>query len=198
MAFGGLFGGGDKKAELEAEESLQPPFKVIGKTEGYEVRLYDTYLYVSTPYDRRDEGIGALSSYFDGQNSVEVKIPATQPVVMQYEPLEGGGFAKSMRLYTPRAGEGPPPMPTSPNLQMQVSGAELVAVLRFSGNITQETADMAIKQLTNALAQDGITPKDADSGVFRMAQYGPLYSLSPRKNELWLQLDAADAAKFMA
>ena len=48
--------------EEEAENALSPPFKLIATKESYEVRLYDTYFYVTTAYSRRDEGIATVSS----------------------------------------------------------------------------------------------------------------------------------------
>jgi len=77
-----------------------------------------------------------------------------------------------------------------------VASSELMAVITFTGNVTPQVADAAKARLTGLLARDGVTSADAATGEFRVAQYGQLYSLLPRKNELWLKLDAADAARF--
>ena len=61
-------------------------YRILSKTEDYELRLYDVYPYISTPYERRDEGYLALGAYMDGQNSDAVKMNSTQPIVMRYEP----------------------------------------------------------------------------------------------------------------
>lgn len=60
--------------------------RILSKTEDYELRLYDVYPYISTPYERRDEGFLALGAYMDGHNSESVRMNSTQPVVMRYEP----------------------------------------------------------------------------------------------------------------
>lgn len=56
------------------------------KTEHYELRLYDVFTFINTPYERRDEGYLVLGAYMDGQNSESAKMNQTQPVVMRYEP----------------------------------------------------------------------------------------------------------------
>ena len=162
------------------------------------MRLYETYLFVETSYDTRADGIAALATYFDGGNSVGVKIPSTQPITMQYEPTNKG-LQKTMRLFVPKVEGAPPAMPTGYGLGVNVSAGELVAVMRFAGNITPEVADAKCAQLKRALSNDGISLASPDSeGVFRMAQYGQLYQLAERKNELWLRISSADLKKLQS
>uniref|UniRef100_A0A7S0QUH0 SOUL heme-binding protein n=1 Tax=Pyramimonas obovata TaxID=1411642 RepID=A0A7S0QUH0_9CHLO len=194
-----VFGGKEEEPE-EEYDGLSPPFTVVAKKDLYEVRLYETYLFIETAYDTRAEGIAALATYFDGGNSVGVKIPSTQPVTMQYEPTdEGKTLKKTMRLFVPKVEGAPPAMPTGYGLGVNVSGGELVAVMRFAGNITPEVADVKCAQLKKALGSDGIRLASPDSeGVFRMAQYGQLYQLAERKNELWLRINPEDLKKLQS
>ena len=60
--------------------------RTVKKTEDYELRLYDVYPFVNTPYERRDEGYLTLGAYMDGHNSESAKMNTTQPIVMRYEP----------------------------------------------------------------------------------------------------------------
>ncbi|KAK3270434.1 hypothetical protein CYMTET_21169 [Cymbomonas tetramitiformis] len=89
---------------------------------------------------------------------------------------------------------GSPPLPKDSDVKIEIGGAELVAVLTFTGNITPTVAEDARARLMDALCKDGIDP-DTDvvdvHGSFRIAQYGPLYSLRPRRNEFWLRLTPA-------
>ena len=57
------------------------------------------------------------------------------------------------------------------------------------GNITPEVATGARARLAAALAADGVrVHEDDEAGGFRVAQYGPMYSLKPRKNEIILRV----------
>lgn len=50
-------------------------------------RLYDIYPIVEMSYERRGDGYAGLGSYFDGQNTGQVKFAYTQPVFMRYSPV---------------------------------------------------------------------------------------------------------------
>jgi len=184
----------------DSDDPLQPSYSMVSKKNGYEARLYNNYMYVNTEYQTRPAGIAELAAFLEGENSLEVKIPATQPCVTQYEPQNSEGpsttLLKEMRLYVPSIeGMSSLPLPTASEVRLGVSTAELVAVLPFSGNITPDTAEEAKNKLTNLLKEDGVElyGKDAE-GTFRIAQYGQLYSLS-RKNECWLRIDPKDIEK---
>eukprot|EP00242_Pyramimonas_sp_CCMP2087_P012732 CAMPEP_0198199208 /NCGR_PEP_ID=MMETSP1445-20131203/2530_1 /TAXON_ID=36898 /ORGANISM="Pyramimonas sp., Strain CCMP2087" /LENGTH=225 /DNA_ID=CAMNT_0043868977 /DNA_START=285 /DNA_END=962 /DNA_ORIENTATION=+ len=190
-----VFGGGEEKPEEEEYDGLSPPYTVVAKKDSFEVRLYETYLFVETAYDTRADGIAALATYFDGGNNLSVKIPSTQPITMQYEPSSGSELKKSMRLFVPKVA-GVPAMPTGYGLGINVSSGELVAVMRFAGNITPEVATAKCAQLKKALSREGVRLASPDSeGTFRMSQYGQLYQLAERKNELWLRIDKEDLKK---
>ena len=60
--------------------------RLLKSTDDYELRLYDVYPFVTTPYERRDEGYIALGSYMEGENAESVKMNMTQPIMMRYEP----------------------------------------------------------------------------------------------------------------
>jgi hypothetical protein len=47
--------------------------QVVAEREGYEVRLYETHLFIRTPYQGRPEGIATLATYLDGGNTLGVK-----------------------------------------------------------------------------------------------------------------------------
>lgn len=69
------------------------------------------------------------------------------------------------------------------------AGGELVAVLKFEGYITPDAAEAARKKLLAALAADGVSLAEAEAGgLFRVAQYGPVFSLSTRVNEMMLKI----------
>lgn len=80
-----------------------------------------------------------------------------------------------------------PPAPSDPSVVLAVAGGEVVAARRFEGNATQEACERCLKELKEALARDGLVLAEAEAGgFFRLAQFGPLHSLSTRVNEIWL------------
>lgn len=46
---------------------------MVAEREGYEVRLYETHLFIRTPYEGRPDGIATLATYLDGGNTLGVK-----------------------------------------------------------------------------------------------------------------------------
>jgi hypothetical protein len=131
-------------------------------------------------------------------------------------------FVGPRRGAQPGAPSPPAPTPTVDNVTLRAAGAEAVAALVITGNVTPETAAFARARLVGAwpllapfcmcrdatfpvahtpfcfrctrlpaaaLAADGLAlaPSEADGG-FRLSQFGPLYTLKPRRNELLLRV----------
>lgn len=126
----------------------------------------------------------------DGKNGEEAAMVQTQPVIMRYE-----SGRKVMQLYVGRrrgsSEEGPqrPPLPLDPRVSLEAAGGELVAVMRFEGNATPQAALAARAKLIQALDADGLKLAAAEaSGVFRVAQYGQIYTLTQRVNEVMLRV----------
>ena len=69
-----------------SERPLGIARRLLKQTDDYELRMYDVYPFVTTPYERRDEGYLALGSYMEGRNADSAKMNLTQPIMMRYEP----------------------------------------------------------------------------------------------------------------
>jgi hypothetical protein len=54
--------------------SLRRSTQVVAEREGYEVRLYDTHLFIRTPYEGRTQGLSTLATYLDGGNTLGVTV----------------------------------------------------------------------------------------------------------------------------
>ncbi|GIL69281.1 hypothetical protein Vretimale_12602 [Volvox reticuliferus] len=180
-----------------------PPYNVVSKTSEYSLRLYNVFPVVEMEYQRREEGYAALGSYIDGKNSEGICFAYTQPVVMSYYP-DG---RKVMQMFVcPRQVVGSTrepqqdasaalaatllPEPLDPAVRVNVSGGELVAVLQFEGYITPVSAEAVRQRLVTCLQRDGIRLSEADTaGRFRCAQYGAVYQLGGRLNEMMLQVN---------
>lgn len=162
------------------------PYTPIQKTDKYDLRLIQPHTVVSTPYQRRDEGFLLLGGYLSGNNAKSLRCLETQPVVMTFRP---DGF-KIMQIYVVpgetelSTGDEPLPAPTEQGVELDAAGGELIAAMRFEGNATKEVCESMRDTLLKCLEKDGLNVAEAEG--FRLAQYGPLHSLSTRINEIWL------------
>lgn len=195
-----LFGFGKQQAEAAPAEAPQqqpqqqavafPPYEILQRAGSMELRLYQPYPVAECGYERRDDGFLLLGGYMSGANAAGARWRETQPIVMLHGFPQGG---KRMRvLLAPREGDAPAslaalPAPTSADVALGVAGGELVAAWRFEGNATREACKHARRQLLAAVEAAGLALAPAEAtGAFRVAQYGPLHSLSTRINEVWL------------
>lgn len=107
------------------------------------------------------------------------------------------------------------PAPSSPDVALRAAGGEAVAALVVTGNVTPATALAARARLLGAgpcrsgamhpsasswikhslgcpaaaLEADGLKLAPSEQGGgFRLSQFGPLYTLKPRRNELLLRV----------
>lgn len=169
---------------------LFPPFQVINKNSDYSLRLYELFPVVTMEYENRAEGYGSLGNYIDGRNSDNRRFPQTQPVVMQYFP-DG---RKTMSMYLGGLEQGSLelaslPKPNDRSAKVDVAGGELVAVAKFEGYITPAAAESVRQKLLRALERDGVKlSQEAVEGGFRVAQYGAVYQLEQRYNELYIKV----------
>ena len=173
-----------------SRSSLQPirnnleivPYTPIQKNSKYDLRLIKVHKVAVTKYERRDEGFERLGTYMAAWRCRE-----TQPVVMTYHP-DG---TKTMQVYlVPREAEADGEAETNDGsgggVWLDAAGGELIAAARFEGNATKEACYSVRDSLVAALKSDGLTVASEDT--FRLAQYGPLFSLGPRLNEIWMTI----------
>ncbi|CAG9463688.1 unnamed protein product [Pedinophyceae sp. YPF-701] len=197
--FGGMFGGKKDEDKKAAPAKPQPPpsqeagaptprYATVVETPDYELRLYKPFYAVQTPYNVRDEGFEALSSYLGGENDKNMRLPASQPVFMNYVP--GEPKRMSLMIQLPDDGDSDvPPNPANADATIEVLAGQTVAVKKSFGNLTPEAADAMRTALLEELRRDGIPPgPDAESGSFVIAQYGPLFSLQAQKREVMVNV----------
>jgi len=165
------------------------PYTPIQKTDKYDLRLIQPHTVVSTPYQRRDEGFLLLGGYLSGNNTKSLRCVETQPVVMTFR----SDGSKMMQLYVVpieselSTDDEPLPPPTEQGVELNAAGGELIAAMRFEGNATKEKCEILKDTLLKCLEKDGLNVAEEEAaGQFRLAQYGPLHSLSTRINEIWL------------
>ena len=179
-----------------SSSSVFPPYTLLPRSPAYDLRLYTPHWILSTPYTRRDEGFERLGAYGAGANGAGARAPAAaQPVVMWFpsrsaaDASASASVDKRMTLHIVGAGVNggvaPPPPPTTPGVSLGVGGGEVLAVSRFEGYATPDATLAALDALLAALSADGVKlGPEAEQGAFRLAQYGPLFTLETRVNEV--------------
>jgi hypothetical protein len=162
----------------------------VAKRDEYSLRLYEPFVALQVPYEKREQGYDAAASYFGGLNAAGVTFEETQPTILNF----AADGSKCMQLFVgpTRAGEhledANLPAPDLPGCKLVAAGAELCGVLRFEGYITPESAAKAVQALQTALERDGVELMAGQGqDAFRVLQYGPVYSLSGRENEVLLR-----------
>lgn len=205
-----LFGGGlagepaprssDAAAPAPPPLQLSPTYTVLRRAAGYELRVYDPFVAARTAYTSRADGLQRLAEYLDGRaNAGGVKLPATSPVFTVYSSSPGAAegdddaLTKHMELLVSLPpGQAQPPSPSAGSgVELVVGGGgQVLAVVELRGNVTPEVASAARARLVGALARDGLDllSEEVATQGFRLATYGPLFSLAPRLNELMVRV----------
>lgn len=190
-----------------------PPYEVVSKTADYDLRLYSPHFAVECDYSRRDEGYEKVGSYSSGANEAGARFAAAQPVVMHYPPGTasssspsassssssepkvmslhiGPQLTKKKKSSDETPSDETPPLPTREGVRLSARGGELVAASRVPAQYaTPEATLAAVEALALALKRDGLKLCERDGrGAFRLAQYGALFQLEERVNEVQLRV----------
>lgn len=169
------------------ERCSEPTCTVVRAAEGYELRLYDPFVCVCTDYEARGEGIEVLAEYMDGKNDRSVRYPSSQPLLMAHHVDR-----KVMKLFvasTRAVDVSTLPSSSRPDVRLDLEGGYLVSAALFHGHATKERVEEEYRALVRRLEADGLSISHDDNHErYHVAQYGPLFSLKPRKNELWVRV----------
>jgi len=175
------------------------PYKVLRSAEAQniELRNYDSMVLVSAPMDDegRNNAFGALFDYISGENveadkismtapvfvdqdvDAGVKIPMTAPVFMDDE-----GSAKRMYFVMPAdMSLRETPKPINPDVRVEEVEDYNVAVIRFSGRLTEKNITKHRRILEQWILDNDLTV----IGPIKSAGYNAPFTLpSLRRNEV--------------
>ncbi|KAL7465972.1 hypothetical protein ACHAXS_006296 [Conticribra weissflogii] len=185
---------------METPEGLAgPPYRVISKNEGYEIREYEGYTVASTsmskvdePYSLDDltsggEAFNALAAYLFGANEEKEVMEMTTPVTTT--------STGEMRFYL-RERENSFPKPVVENdeifnekgaVKIQNIPPATLAVAKFTGFVTEGEVARQKDALLTSLAIDGVEIDVPHASVVPhvIFQYNPPYTLPIlRRNEI--------------
>lgn len=175
-----------------------PPFNGTQAT-NYSIRTYPSSRWASTSVASTDftkatsTGFYRLFNYIDGQNVEKKKIPMTAPVLNKVQASQGpfcnSNFTISFYmpfLYQPwYEKREQPPTPSSSDVFVQDYGTLRVAVLEFSGFVTNDMVTSKAAELAEALKKDQVP---FETAFFFYAGYDPPYRIINRHNEVWFVL----------
>lgn len=193
-----------KNVFMETPEGLVgPPYRVLSRGEGYEIREYDAYTVASTsmskvdePYTMDDlasggEAFNALAAYLFGANEDKEVMEMTTPVTTT--------STGEMRFYLKERDGGSSssfPMPVAENdeifnekgsVNIQEIPSATLAVAKFTGFVTEGEVERQKDALMTCLAIDGIEidVPHASAVPHVILQYNPPYTIPIlRRNEL--------------
>lgn len=168
---------------LRMEEN--PRHETLVQDSAYEIRRYDPYLAIRTRVDggmRASSGTAfrTLAGYIFGDNRSRATVAMTAPVTMAPE-----AGSTEMRFMIPSGYKRETvPEPADPRVEVIDVPAETVAVVRFTGLLTEEAVAECRRELEKWLAAREDYVAD---GPYRVAGYDPPFTLPfLRRNEVMI------------
>ncbi|KAL5736706.1 hypothetical protein ACOSP7_031159 [Xanthoceras sorbifolium] len=166
-----------------------PKFETIQVGNGFQVRRYNSTVWISTSpiedislVQATRTGFLQLFDYIQGKNKYQETIEMTAPVISQVIPSDGP-FCKStfkVSFYVPEKNQVDPP--PAKGLQVERWKPKYVAVKQFSGFVDDSNVGVEAAALKASLK--GTVWEDAD-GVYTVAQYNSPFEYDDRVNEIW-------------
>ncbi|MBA0575222.1 hypothetical protein Goshw_012768 [Gossypium schwendimanii] len=182
-----------------------PSFDLIEVGNGYEIRRYNSTIWVTTSpiqdislVEATRTGFLQLFDYIQGKNKYKQQIEMTAPVITEVLPSDGPFCESSFRIsfYLPKVNQANPP--PAEGLHIQKWKSTYLAVRQFSGFVTDYNVGVEAAALEASLA-DTVwsaaikkSQKDETTSVYLVAQYNSPFEFSGRVNEIWMLVDLED------
>ncbi|KAB2095473.1 Heme-binding 2 [Gossypium arboreum] len=182
-----------------------PSFDLIEVGNGYEIRKYNSTIWVTTSpiqdislVEATRTGFLQLFDYIQGKNKYKQQIEMTAPVITEVLPSDGPFCESSFRIsfYLPKVNQANPP--PAEGLHIQKWKSTYLAVRQFSGFVTDYNVGVEAAALEASLADTVWSPaikksqKDETTSVYLVAQYNSPFEFSGRVNEIWMLVDLED------
>ncbi|XP_078606363.1 uncharacterized protein LOC144879028 [Branchiostoma floridae x Branchiostoma japonicum] len=186
-----------KQPEFCSLECLD--FDSVCETDDYEIRKYREAKWVSTTVTDINlakagmRGFRRLAKYIDEENDAGVKMPMTQPVLMQVSTDRASPYTEryTVSLLLPKKYWDAPPKPTNSKVSIENTPEMVVYVKSYGGWASGSNANSNYADLVEKLKENNETFKD---GFYFSAQYEDPFETTDRHNEIWvLGTSAVDA-----
>jgi hypothetical protein len=167
---------------MSLNKTEEQKYTVILKDKDFEIRFYPSATLATinsnakTYKDLSGPGFRKLAGYIFGGNETNTSIQMTSPVHMNIN-----DSVSSMSFVMPSSySEESLPKPNDPNVLIQKTPDEYVAVMRFGGFASDKDLVFYSKKLNDMLEEKGITAY----GNARFLGYNPPFQLVDRRNEI--------------
>ncbi len=167
---------------MSANKTEEQKYTVILKDKDFEIRFYPSATIATIHSDAKTykelsgPGFRTLAGYIFGGNETNTSISMTSPVHMDIN-----DSASSMSFVMPSSyNEENLPKPNDPNVRIQKTADEYVAVIRFGGYASDKDMVFYSAKLQDLLKEKGIT----SYGNARFLGYNPPFQLIDRRNEI--------------
>jgi hypothetical protein len=172
--------GGESMGKYE-----EPHYKVLHQEKDVEIRAYEPYVTVATPDGSLSgSGFNRLFSFISGQNQSNQKMAMTIPVIND---AKESTMEFVLPLHIKHIDEAP--IPTSSQLKLKQYPKEKVAVIYFSGRMTEGLIQKELTRLKKVVETMGYILKDH----YRLARYNSPFSLPfLRRNEILCSIEDKD------
>jgi hypothetical protein len=173
-----------------------PPYDVISKKDGYEIRRYHKQVLAQHTYEvpkdtdfssKSGTGFYPLFNYISGKNNTKTKISMTAPVIM-HETENDSTITRTMAfIMSPSKFSSSDQLPTANDENIQIieqANARDMACITFNMSMSSEKYAAKVKELREAAQRDGIELSPNKSDVLYFG-YNPPYTIPYfRKNEI--------------
>ncbi|GMJ02912.1 SOUL heme-binding protein 4 [Hibiscus trionum] len=191
-------------------ESLR--FRVLSRTDEYEIREVEPYFIAETTmpgktgfdFNGSSQSFNVLAEYLFGKNTSKEKMEMTTPVITSRTRSDGERMEMTTPVITKKVEDQDKwqmsfvmpskygsnlPLPKDPSVRIKEVPRKVVAVVAFSGFVTDEEVKQRELRLRDALKNDRQFQVKEGASV-EVAQYNPPFTLPfSRRNEIALELE---------
>ncbi|XP_064116428.1 heme-binding protein 2-like [Macrobrachium nipponense] len=170
------------------------PYKVIKKTEHYEIRSYlptkwACYDYKGAEFTKRNQAMSFLTiyGYINGENSAGVNITLASPTTVRtvFSANNPAENLYQMCMFLPKMYQDNPPQPLDKDVFIQNRNKLTVAVMQFSHLMLKENEwEVQMEILKNHLRAANEPGMDFDD--IYGASFDPPFDANGRPNEVWV------------
>jgi hypothetical protein len=167
---------------MSANKTEEQKYTVVLKDKDFEIRFYPSttvatiHSNAKTYKELSGSGFRTLAGYIFGGNETNTSISMTSPVHMNIN-----DSVSSMSFVMPSSyNEENLPKPNDPDVLIQKTADEYVAVIQFGGFASDKDLSFYSEKLQNILKEKGIT----SYGNPRFLGYNPPFQLVNRRNEI--------------
>lgn len=201
-----------EEALMAVPDLETPKFKVLSRTDEYEIREVEPYFVAETTmpgksgfdFSGASQSFNVLAEYLFGKNKAREKMEMTTPVLTSQYRSDGEKMDMTTPVITKNVDGkdqwkmsfvmpskyGPNlPVPQDTSVRIQEVPRKILAVVAFSGFVTDEEVKRRESRLRDALKNDKEFQVKAGSCV-EVAQYNPPFTLPfQRRNEIALEVE---------